>query len=623
MLIKSVKLKVSCFLCLFVLFFCSQLSAQIPNAELINFQTNLVVKNNKLYKTQTCEIRINNRQGEKYADISIPFSKMQKISKIEAFIKTIDGKIVNKLKSSDIKERSEFPDYSFYEDCFVKEFSLYHNEYPYILSYSFQQLEEEFFWISNWSPTINSDLPCEHAVLTLEIPRNYEIVFKGNLIENPKTDTTTTTINYSWKSAYSKVLSGEIFSPYLYEAIPSVKIVPLSFKYEVSGSFNDWKSYGNWEYRLMDKLNELTESEKKKINSLVQNVGSGIEKIKVLYHYLQDETRYINISVERGGMKPYPADYVCENKYGDCKAITNYFKAVLAYVGITSYITDVYAGSHIKKIDISFPSQQFNHVILCVPQQKDTLWLDCTSKGPFNCPGTFTQNRTVFVIDEHNSHLTHTPVMQNKDALETRVVKVNSSLNDDVQVSFHNTYKGEEFEILSSILKTANADSKSDIIRNHYIENGFELENYTLIPAHRDSDCIVLNYSARNDKLLKRYGNEILLKTIPFSIPTFKEPKYRKNDVEISYPICYADTIEYMVPAGCSFVDNLKPVEIKTNYGEYSMHCKLQGNLVMLYKNFSLNAGYYSLNQYNEFYIFVKLALNMENNSYLVFKKPE
>ena len=54
------------------------------------------------------------------------------------------------------------------------------------------------------------------------------------------------------------------------------------------------------------------EKETSKINSLIKGIDDEKQKIRVLYHYLQDETRYINISLETGGLKPRRASYVAK-----------------------------------------------------------------------------------------------------------------------------------------------------------------------------------------------------------------------------------------------------------------------------------------------------------------------
>jgi hypothetical protein len=83
---------------------CLSLSAETPDAVLENQQTDVFVKDGKLYTSRSYVLKINNREGEEYAEISIPYSKMVKVSKIEAYIKDKDGLIVKKLKSGDIKD---------------------------------------------------------------------------------------------------------------------------------------------------------------------------------------------------------------------------------------------------------------------------------------------------------------------------------------------------------------------------------------------------------------------------------------------------------------------------------------------------------------------------------------
>jgi hypothetical protein len=597
--------------------------ADIPDAVLVNQQTDLTVKNNKLYKSYNFELRINNRSGDQYAEISIPYSKMSKVSKIEACIKDKDGIIIKKLKSGDITERSTMQDFSFYEDNFVKEFTLKHNEYPYTICYSYMLQEEAFFYIDLWSPSINTEVPTLNSLLTLEVPRDYKITFDSQLIDSFKVDTAETSIKYRWRASYINLYDSEIYSPNERSFVPEVYIVPDKFKYDQIGSFYSWKTYGNWESRLLDGLSILPDEEKQHINSLINGVEHDKEKIKILYHYLQDVTRYINISVETGGMKPAPAAFVSVNKYGDCKGLTNYFKSILNYAGIPSIYTDVEAGDPILPLKLQFPSQQFNHVFLCVPLKNDTVWLDCTSHGPFNYLGTFTQNRQVFLVDKDNSHFTRTPHFSKDDVLDTRKIFVNPDSKNDNVACFHNIFRGYSFEYLTELNKTVNDSKKTQFINDHFIATGFEPIDYKIIPAHRDSSFITFDYTAKSDKLFKKYGNELLIQLIPFSLPAFKDSKNRKYPLQIDYPIHKMDSIDYQLPFGYQLSNLPKNQTINSKYGDYDLRFLQKDTKIEVIKSFVLNAGNWPLDQYKDFFKFVRSVYDIENYTYIVTKKQD
>ena len=118
--------------------------------------------------------------------------------------------------------------------------------------------------------------------------------------------------------------------------------------------------------KLLSGTQELPEEVKTEITELTKDASSPIEKAKIVYNYMQNKTRYISIQVGIGGWKPMLAEDVDRLGYGDCKGLSNYTKALLDYVGVTSYYTVVYGGSDIRDIDSDFSSLQGNHAILSI-----------------------------------------------------------------------------------------------------------------------------------------------------------------------------------------------------------------------------------------------------------------
>jgi hypothetical protein len=321
-------------------------------------------------------------------------------------------------------------------------------------------------------------------------------------------------------------------------------------------------------------------------------------------------------------MKPYPASYVATNKYGDCKALSYYFKSVLEYVGIPSYFTDIYATNDaIKKINFNFPSQQFNHAILCVPLKNDTLWLDCTSKGPFNRAGTFIQNRDAFLVDKDDSRFCRTPALSKQDVCNNRNALIQyDALTGVVKVDFHRKYKGEKFETLSSLSRFVNETDKDQYIRNNFIESNYELVDYELIPIHRDSDYLYFDYSVKADNILKNYGIEKIFRVISFSIPLFKDPKSRKMPVQLDLPIYKLDTLIYEIPENLIISTVPQNNSIVSPFGNYSVQVQTKDNRVTILKSFFLKPGNYALSEYKPFYDFIKKVTEIDNTNYIVTK---
>lgn len=606
---------------LFMLSLCLVSKGQIHNAELLLQKTNISVENGKLTTTRSFELRINNRDGEKYCKISIPYSKMDKVSKIEACVKNSEGLIIKKVQKNDIVVKSAIDDNSLYEDNFIKEFTLKHNVYPYTLCYSYEESEEEFISLENWIPVIDLDVPTLNAVLNVEVPRGYKISYRNYNIDSCKTDSTALIVKYRWLASYKKTIEPEIYGPETVTFVPHVRIVPAEFKYAESGSTGSWNKLGEWEYSIIKNLSDLPQSEKNAILLLINGITDEKEKIRILYHYLQDHTRYINVTIETGGLKPYPASYVSENKYGDCKALTNYFKSVLDVAGIKSFYTNVYGDDVIKEIDKSFPSQQFNHVILCVPVKSDTLWLDCTSDMAFNYLGTFTQARDVLIIDKGSSHLARTPGLSPADVKESRRVIFSQEDQDQTIAKFSNIYCGDKYETYFSMLNTENESDRAQYIRNYVIKNGFEMIDYLLVPPPRDTAKISFCYTARSTMVYKTYGNDIIIKVLPFSIPKFEEPKKRLQPVQINYPIYKIDTLEYGLPETFRLTSLPANQAVNTEFGTFSSRFVPKGNKVVVIKSFLLNPGTYPLIKYQSFYEFITKVIEIEKNSVIVTNK--
>ena len=192
---------------------------------------------------------------------------------------------------------------------------------------------------------------------------------------------------------------------------PLIEISPSHFEYdEFKGDMSSWKSLGAWHYNLYQEETPFDTDKIEIIKKKVSGLLTDKEKIAVLYHFLQDNFRYVSIQLGIGGLKPFPVGFVDTKKYGDCKSLSNYMVNLLKVVGIKAYPALINSGYDNPPVDPLFPSERFNHVIVCVPGVKDSVWLECTSKT--NSPGvlgSFTENKKALLLTENGGVLVNTP----------------------------------------------------------------------------------------------------------------------------------------------------------------------------------------------------------------------
>lgn len=609
-------MKIKLFLGLLFMAASLHVMGQQPDAELLEHTTNIEVDENKLTKEVTLRLKINNRAGEEYTQISLPFSEMEKLKNISAHIEDASGNIIKKLRRNDITERSAISHISLYEDNYVKEFTLKHNVYPYILVFSFEQVQKEFFFIETWVPVLDASVPTNEATLSVTMPHDYQFAYSAEHVAEPKESRDEEGQTYCWQAHYSDLYETENMAPAAIQFLPHVIMVPKRFTFDIDGSLESWTAFGNWQSRLLEGQNRLPETEKQKIDKLIEGIVSDKEKVRVLYHYLQDETRYINVSIETGGLKPYPASYVAQNKYGDCKALTNYFKSVLAYVGVEALYTKVYAGTPIRYVDTDFPSQQSNHIILYIPLKNEDLWLDCTSDAAFGYLGTFTQNRKALVVDVDSSRFKHTPALKPEDVKEERNVFV--AYSDPLAViKYTNQYRGDSYESLLSLTKDYSTKEKTRIVRNHLIDDGEELHSFSIKQMHRDTAVLAFVYTVSSSNVYKQYGNDVLIHNLSFDLPVFEKPKDRKLPVQLDYPIFKEDNISYTIPDGYSMSDTVS-YRLSGKYGRYEYEAFEKNGIISVKKYFLMHAGVHPIEEYKDFYKFYKKVVDYEHTPHLL-----
>ena len=607
---------------LFILFSLLSLASSGKNHDYVVISKNedVSVRNQKLFTRTELLLQINSREGEKAGEFMLYYSQIEKLSKLKAWIQDTTGQVIRKLENKQIKDQSAFFYGTFYSDYKVRIFELKHNKFPYQIHVEYCYEYDQFLQIAEWSPMYETEAPTLKATLSLEIPLNYPVKILRQKIDLPAIDTIGGTIRYQWTGEYLHLIKQETCQPPDDNLKPFLFIVPVEFEYGVKGSFASWKTFGDYVSNLIDDLGTLPESEISRIRSITSGVTDTLEMIRKIYRYLQDNTRYLCVTIDIGGIKPYPASFVAQNKYGDCKALSLYMKSLLEVAGIQSFFTFVEGELFASTIDTSFPAESwFNHSILCIPINSDTLWLDCTSRElPVGYTSVFIQGRPALIVCKEGSRLANIPFLEPEDVIVNHTLHYATPVSGSMEVTVHSCYKGHEFEKILFYSEEADKEKQMEFAKKLLPSGNYELKNYTFTRRSKDDFSIIFDahLTVKND--IKTVDDRIIFTPPAVNMPDFEKISVRENPVVFPYPIWYHDTISVEIPAGMT-VKSFPATELSCETGSYKVTSSLDHNNLIYIRDIFFRRGESGLENYPALYNWTGAIRAFERQNQIIF----
>lgn len=352
---------------------------------------------------------------------------------------------------------------------------------------------------------------------------------------------------------------------------PHVAFVMDQFSYYGKpGEFTSWKSYGKWMNNLYAGLDVLPENRQQYFKQLVKDAPDDKEKIRRIYTYMQQNFRYVSIQLGIGGFQPFSAEFTDQKKYGDCKALSNYMKAVLNIIGIKSHVAIINAGFNAEPVDSTFPTDYFDHVILCVPRPKDSIWLECTSStAEFGVLGTFTENRNALLITDDGGFLVPTPKSQSGNNIFSAITTV--QLFDDLSGKTESTFttKGKYKEIMNGILKEKKDGQKRLIV----LYLGFKQPDDFILSQDKAAGGHISKLEMAVAKIPDfNSGNKLFINPRIYKLWSNKlsNAEGRKLDFYFNFPLEKFDTTIFKLPEGFKPVVLPKEKKLSCAYANYS-----------------------------------------------------
>ena len=574
-------------------------------------------------------ITVLDEKGDTHASIIIGYNKFSKVNNIEAYLYDENGKQVKKLKKDDIENYSTSSGQNSVDDSYAKVASLKYSKYPYTIDYSYQYTNKNMMFYPTWQAIVDNAefTSVEQSSFKVSLPKGMQLRYKEkNLPGKVMMGKEDERLTYQWKVSQLKAIENETNSPSYEEIMPMVYTGPTDFKVDdYEGRLNTWDDLGRFYGALNVNRDKVPEALVVKIKDLVKDETDVSKKVQKVYEYLQANTRYVSIQLGIGGWQSMKAEEVSSKGYGDCKALTNFTKGLLKELGIKSYEALVKAGENQPNIQTDFPSFQFNHVFLCVPVQKDTLWLECTSQNnPFGYLGSFTSDRNVVLVTENGGKLVRTPTYAYMDNQLIRNAEIEIKESGEAVANITTKYTGLQQDTYADVVNYLNNEDQKKWLYKNFSLPGVEIVDFSLKEKKDKIPAVVEKLNLHLKNVANKSGTRMFMtlnllnqqRNVP--LPNAN----RKTQLELISNYIDTDNISFKVPKGYVAEYLPEPVKIETRFGKYSASVQMKDDIITYVREVSMLKGRHPAAAYNEWVDFRKKIVKADKNQIVLVAKP-
>ncbi|MBL7816485.1 MAG: DUF3857 and transglutaminase domain-containing protein [Saprospiraceae bacterium] len=567
------------------------------------------------------------KKDHAWSDFTVHYNQWSKVTNIRARFYDATGKLIRKLEKDEINDRAAYDGVSIYNDSRFKHIVNTYGVVPYTFELEYEVKHVGLRGYPDWDIQPQYATAVQHSEYTLSTPLSMRPLFKNwNTQIKPEETNSSKTTTLKWAANGIEPVKSEPMSPPAARVLPWVAISPAEFEVEgKQGRMTDWMTFGRFLYELNKDRDKISPDLQAKVKEMTASAKTNFEKIDTLYHYMQKNMRYISVQLGIGGWQTFEASYVEQNKYGDCKALSNFMKAMLKVVGIESVLTVVRAGDE-RELSPSedFCSPAFNHMILHIPSEN--MWLECTSTdAPTGYLSDFTEGRRVLLITREGGKMVKTPT----SALDknTQVSKTDIVLTESGSATLKN----------GAILRGALHDSWRQLVTNVSKEefqktfvNVLKLPTYTIKSLDAKPDQkkpeLALNYELSMEKYASKAGTRLF---VPMNLhnpfdDTPSPTEKRNLPIEIGGD-GYAenDEVTFTMPEGYD-VETIptKEFDYKSEFGYYKATIERAGDNKLVYKRqLEIRPVHIAADRFNDLRDFYKKIQQADTTKVILKKK--
>lgn len=321
--------------------------------------------------TDRMVVKIQKEDAKELGEIPVEYDRSrEEIAEVTAFVTTPDGQ---RLPYTKLQEMAVYDDMPMYSDVMRKIITLPQVTVGCVIEWQVRRVVKGEpipgrFWAFVSLPSV----PTKAFRDIFVFPADKRIDFRSYKDPlAPRVDRTPKSVMYTFEEQETDEGENEEYMP------PPYEITGFS----MFSSVPDWAVIADW-YRGLVAKNTVPD---KAIDAAVAKLTDGkttqADKVRAICEYLQDNFRYVSMSLGAHALEPHPTPEVFANRYGDCKDQCVLARQMLARAGIPSSIA-LFCTEESGSPKNGLPAlDYFDHVMLEATVDGQRQYLDPLMKG--------------------------------------------------------------------------------------------------------------------------------------------------------------------------------------------------------------------------------------------------
>ena len=377
-------------------------------------------------------------------------------------------------------------------------------------------------------------------------------------------------------------------------------------------TYASWHDVATWYWHLIEDQLTADEEIRRTARGLLAPGMSVRDKVRAVYDFVVENTRYVGLEFGIHGYKPYKVTQVLARRFGDCKDKASLMVALLREVGVPSELVLVRTrrGGRLDPAPASLAI--FDHAIVYVPGLD--LYLDGTAEfsGMTELPSE-DQGVMVLRVGPGGGTLTETPVLPAAASRVERRWDIALDPSGDAQVRESLSIHGQA----------------APNWREHYQSEGERADRYGRVwsgrfsgarltsvemPGIGDRDAPV---TVRAAVTVPRFGQPRGARTLelpvsgrdPDFVRTYARLSERHRDLVLAYAWQHDEEMVFRLPAGWSMLpgglEDGDARDLESAFGRFHLDVRREGGLVRVRSFLDIERARIAPDEYPRFRAFL------------------